>query len=331
MTCIATPTPSPTGTPTPTAGPDDPRIDVTFQNTNPVGIGCNVYAVLSNLNANTSYSFNRYYDGDGGVPFLASTHNAATDANGDANVLIGTYTIGNGPFWLGTTHNGQPIYSPRVTTYCEIEGPPVIDIWFTRTNDPGFCDVHAALSNFHRTSTYTVEWWDQGFFGPAHVLSKDTLTNLATGSANVELGTFADDNTTLVHWVQVTIDGQTVSSAHKVVECDPPPGISLQSHFVSGDDSACDVHVKTVNLDPNQTYTVELVQTQFSIGNPNGTSSSSFHQVTTNAFGDANVTVGHVGGPSFTISLTAKVTYNGQVLTAVPIGNCDNGWDPSEF
>jgi hypothetical protein len=338
MTCTATPTPSPTNTPappTPTAGPNDPRIDVEFQNTVPVGVGCNVYAVLSNLDANTSYSFNRYYDGDGGVPFLASSHNATTDDNGDANVFIGGFTIGNGPFWLGTTHNGQPIYSPRVTTYCEIEGPSVIDIWFTRTDNPGFCNVHAALSNFHRTSTYTVEWWEQGFFGPAHVLSKDAHTNLATGSANVDLGTFADDNTTLVHWVQVTIDGQTVSSAHKVVECDPPPSLYVQSHFVSGDDTACDVHLGTVNLDPNQTYTVEFIQTRFSIQDPNGSSTSSFHQVTTNAFGDANARIGFVAGPSFatsfTLSLTAKVTYNNQVLTAVPIRNCASGWDESEF
>jgi hypothetical protein len=310
MTCTATPTPSPTATP---SGPDDPRIDVTFQPHFTAGAACDVYAELSNLTPNSSYVISRYYDGDYG-PFLASTHNATTDANGSGEVLIVTVTIGNGPLWLETTHNSQAIASPRVTAHCE-DFSPTIDIWFTRTSDPSICDVHASLSKFHQSSTYTVEWWKQDFFGTALVLSKDTVTDGWKGNADLDLGTFADDNTTLVHWVQATVDGITVKSAQKVVECDPPPGISIRSSF-SVAANACDVRVLLKSLDPNTTYSVHLKEEETYPGQYIITKD---YQVLTDAFGDADQFLDYVPATlqsTVVVELTVSTTYGGQTISA---------------
>jgi hypothetical protein len=310
MTCTATPTPSPTATP---SGPDDPRIDVRFVANFARGAACDVYAELSNLSPNAPYTVSQYYDGDNG-PFLASTHDATTDANGSAEVLISTVIIGNGPLWLETTHNGQSIASPRVTAHCE-DFSPVIDIWFTRTSDPNFCDVHASLSGFHQSSTYTVEWWDQDFFTTTLVGSKNTLTDGWKGNADLDLGTFADDNSHVVHWVQATVDGQVVSSAQKVVECDPPPGISIRSSF-SNAAQACDVRVLLKSLDPNTNYAVHLKEEETY---PAHNVITKDYQVLTDAFGDADQFLDYVPATlssTVVVELTVSTTYGGQTISA---------------
>jgi hypothetical protein len=288
-------------------------------------MGCDVYAVLSDLNPLTTYVIDQHFGLS--YPDPIHTYNITTDANGDAHELIQTVGIDYGPFWLETTHNGQLIGSPRVTADCPTGGEPAVSIYFFRTADPGTCEVLAEFTDFSRITTYTVEWWKQTEDGTtltvSRVLSMDELTN-SVGTGNVDFGPYPDDIATEQHWIKIVQNGETISSARKPGECDPPPSLYVQSHFVSGDLSSCDVHLGTVNLDPNQTYTIDLVQSFVA----NGNESHSSHVVTTNAFGDANERVGFVGLTNNAIVLTITTTHNGQVLTSSPARNCGNGSEP---
>jgi hypothetical protein len=106
-----------------------------------------------------------------------------------------------------------------------------------------------------------------------------------------------------------------VKSTQKVVECDPPPGISIRSSF-SVAANACDVRVLLIGLDPNTTYAVQLKEEEIYPGQFIITKD---YQVLTDAFGDANQLLDYVPATissTVSIELTVSTTYGGQTISA---------------